>query len=315
MASVAIAFFVFGHILDSFASKRRLLRQLRLRSDPASNAGGVFCSKLFSYPAAMAAEEQPPNWHSHGLPANTRVHLSRLSGLKRYKVSEVNHFDSRHMSIITDEDDPLVQMVSLRPGEIYRKSQLQAELDGLLASGMFEEVKLEGKAKPDGTLGLTVFFKETTWKQPYTMRLVSVGHLPPLPDMASALDADATDWEKAQFIRKLQEESDKRLAMSRPCLLPMPVQAELEEMIDEQWRLSSKLLRRITERIEKWYHREGYILARVVNFDKLGTRELAVVIDEGDISKVEVRFEDKLGNACEGNTRLDLIRRELPKQV
>lgn len=36
---------------------------------------------------------------------------------------------------------------------------------------------------------------------------------------------------------------------------------------------------------------------------------------EGDITKLDIQFQDKLGNICEGNTQLGVIRRELPKQV
>ena len=36
---------------------------------------------------------------------------------------------------------------------------------------------------------------------------------------------------------------------------------------------------------------------------------------EGDIIQVEVKFENKLGNVVEGNTKLPVIQRELPKQV
>ncbi|KAL5224565.1 hypothetical protein ABZP36_011204 [Zizania latifolia] len=54
-------------------------------------------------------------------------------------------------------------MVTLQPGEVYTESQLLKELETLVSCVMFKRVDLEGKAKPDGILGLTVSFIESVW--------------------------------------------------------------------------------------------------------------------------------------------------------
>lgn len=47
----------------------------------------------------------------------------------------------------------------------------------------------------------------------------------------------------------------------------------------------------------------------------LNTKEVVCEVVEGDITQLAIQFQDKLGNVCEGNTKLGVIRRELPKQV
>lgn len=55
--------------------------------------------------------------------------------------------------------------------------------------------------------------------------------------------------------------------------------------------------------------------AQVLSFENLNTREVVCEIVEGDITQLAIQFHDKLGNVCEGNTKLAVICRELPKQV
>lgn len=86
-------------------------------------------------------------------------------------------------------------------------------------------------------------------------------------------------------------------------------------MMREQGKVSARLLQRIRDRVQKWYHDEGYACAQVVNFGNLNTREVVCEVVEGDITQMVVQFQDKLGNVCEGSTQLPVVYRELPKQV
>lgn len=54
--------------------------------------------------------------------------------------------------------------------------------------------------------------------------------------------------------------------------------------------MTPRLLRRINERVQKWYHDEGFVCAQVVNFRKPESGEVACEVVEGDITKVEYRF-------------------------
>ncbi|XP_038980013.1 protein TOC75-3, chloroplastic-like isoform X1 [Phoenix dactylifera] len=280
--------------------------------------GGGFWSQIFSPLAAIAREEEPaagggPEWDSHGLPANIVVQLSKLSGFKRYKISEILFFDRRRATTVAGTEDSFFEMVSLRPGGVYTKAQLQKELETLASCGMFEKVDLESKTKPDGTLALTVSFVESTWQSADAFRCINVGLMPQTKQME--MDPDMTDREKLEYFRSQERDYRRRIERSKPCLLPFPVQREVLQMLREQGKVSARLLQRIRDRVQKWYHDEGYACAQVVNFGNLNTREVVCEVVEGDITQLVVQFQDKLGNVCEGNTQLAVVRRELPKQL
>ena len=86
-------------------------------------------------------------------------------------------------------------------------------------------------------------------------------------------------------------------------------------MLRFEGRVTARLLQKIRDRVQKWYHDQGYACAQVVNFGNLNSREIVCEVVEGDITKVDVQFQDKMGNTCEGNTQEVIIRKELPKQV
>lgn len=98
------------------------------------------------------------------------VQLSKLSGFKKYKVSDILFFDQRRRSTVGTEDS-FFEMVSLRPGGIYTKAQLQKELETLATCGMFEKVDLDSKTNPDGSLKVTISFLESTWQSADKFRL------------------------------------------------------------------------------------------------------------------------------------------------
>ncbi|XP_072975026.1 protein TOC75-3, chloroplastic-like [Typha angustifolia] len=282
--------------------------------------GGGFWSHILSPLVANAREEDGggagsglPEWDSHGLPANIIVQLAKLSGLKRYKISEILFFDRRRGSVGSGTEDSFFEMVSLRPGGVYTKAQLQKELESLATCGMFEKVDLEGKTKPDGTLALTVSFTESTWQSADAFRCINVGLMPQTKQME--MDPDMTDREKMEYFRSQERDYRRRIERSRSCLLPVPVQREVMQMLREQGKLSARLLQRIRDRVQKWYNDEGYACAQVVNFGNLNTREVVCEVVEGDITQLVIQFQDKLGNVVEGNTQLPVIRRELPKQL
>ncbi|CAL9094133.1 unnamed protein product, partial [Musa acuminata var. zebrina] len=282
------------------------------------DGGGGFWSNLFSPFVALAKEEGGgggggQEWDPHGLPANIVVQLNKLSGLKRYKISEILFFDRRRSTTVAGTNDSFFEMVSLRNGGVYTKAQLQKEVENLASSGMFEKVDLEGKTKPDGTMALTVSFTESTWQSADAFRCINVGLLPQTKQME--MDADMTEREKLEYFRIQEREYKRRIDRSRPCLLPVTVQREVLQMLRERGKVSARLLQRIRDRVQKWYHDEGYACAQVVNFGNLNTREVVCEVVEGDITQLNIQFLDKLGNLCEGNTQPAVIRRELPRQL
>ncbi|GMG98282.1 hypothetical protein Nepgr_000122 [Nepenthes gracilis] len=268
----------------------------------------------FVCPMAIAKEEesQSQEWDSHGLPANIVVQLSKLSGFKKYKISEILFFDQRRRTTVGTEDS-FFEMVSLRAGGIYTKTQLQKELETLATCGMFEKVDLEGKTNADGTIGITISFTESTWQSADRFRCINVGLMQQSNPIE--MDPDMTDRERLELYRSQEKDYRRRMERARPCLLPMPVHLEVIKMLRDQGKVSARLLQKIRERVQKWYHDEGYACAQVVNFGNLNTKEVVCEVVEGDITQLSIQFQDKLGNVVEGNTQLPVVGRELPKQL
>ncbi|KAM5584578.1 protein TOC75-3, chloroplastic [Rosa sericea] len=273
--------------------------------------GGGFWRRLFRLHAAKA-DESNESWDSHGLPADIVVQLSRLSGFKKYKVSEVLFFDRRRWSTV-GADDSLSDMLSLRPGGVYTKAELQNELQSLANCGMFEKVDFEGKTNPDGTLAVTVSFTESTWQAAERFRCINVGLMAqPKP---VEMDPDMTEREKLRYFRNQERDYRSRMERARPCLLPAPVQREVLQMVREEGKVSARVLQKIQARVLKWYQDEGYLCANVVNFGNLNTKEVVCEVVEGDITRLVIQFRDKLGNVVEGKTQSLVVKRELPKQL
>ncbi|XP_022752712.1 LOW QUALITY PROTEIN: protein TOC75-3, chloroplastic-like [Durio zibethinus] len=277
------------------------------------DGSGNFWEKIFSPSPAIADDNnQTQEWDSHGLPANIVVQLHKLSGFKKYKLSDISFFDRQYRTTVRSEDS-FFEMVSLRPGGIYTKAQLQKELETLATCGMFEKVDMQCKTKPDGTLGLTISFTESTWQSADRFRCINVGLMPQSKPIE--MDPDMTDREKLEYFRQQDEEYQRRIAKARPCLLPRQVRMEVLEMITSRGQVSARLLQKIRDRVQKWYHDEGYACAQVVNFGNLNTKEVLCEVVEGDITQLVIQFLDKLGNVVEGNTKLPVVRRELPRQL
>ncbi|KAE9588160.1 putative chloroplast envelope protein translocase, IAP75 [Lupinus albus] len=272
---------------------------------------GGFWSRLFTPASAIADESQSQDWDSHGLPANIVVQLNKLSGFKKYKLSEILFFDRNRRSKVNAEDS-FFEMVSLRPGGIYTKAQLQKELETLATCGMFEKVDLEGKTNADGTIGLTINFTESTWQQADKFRCINVGMMQQTKPVE--MDSDMTDKEMLEYYRSQERDYKRRIERARPCLLPDSVNSEIMQMLNEQGAVSARLLQRIRDRVQKWYHDAGYACAQVVNFGNLNTNEVVCEVVEGDITQLVIQFQDKLGNVVEGNTQVPVVRRELPRQ-
>lgn len=210
-------------------------------------------------------------------------------------------------------DDSFSEMVTLRPGGVYTRAQLQKELESLATSGMFEKVDLEGKTNADGTMAITVSFSESTWQSADKFRCINVGMMQQTKPVE--LDPDMTDKERMKYYMSQEKDYKKRMEKSRPCLLPKSVHGEIMDMLRKQKTVSARLLQKIRDRVQKWYHDEGYACAQVVNFGNLNTREVVCEVVEGDITHLSVQFQDKLGNVVEGDTDAAVVHRELPKQV
>ncbi|CAI9106839.1 OLC1v1006072C1 [Oldenlandia corymbosa var. corymbosa] len=280
--------------------------------------GGNFWSRFFSRfspsPATAKDDESPTkDWDSHGLPVNIIAQLNKLSGFKKYKVSDILFFDRRRNSTTEGTEDSFFEMVTIRPGGVYTKAQLQKELETLAGCGMFEKVDLDAKTKADGTIAVQIAFLESTWPAADKFRCINVGLMPQSKPIE--MDPDMTEKEKIDFYRSQEKDYRRRMERSRPCLLPVAAQREIISMLRDRGAVSARLLQKIRDSVQQWYHDNGYACAQVVNFGNLNTKEVVCEVVEGDITQLVIQFQDKLGNVCEGNTQLAVIRRELPRKL
>jgi hypothetical protein len=276
------------------------------------NGGGGFWSRVFTPATAIADETQSDKFDSHGMPVNITIQLNKLSGFKKYKVSDITFID-RNRKTNVSSDDSFTEMITIVPGGVYTKAQLQKELESLASSGMFEKVDFEGKTNSDGTIGIKVLFSESTWEIAEKFRCINVGMMPQTKPVE--MDPDMTDRERMKYYLSQEREYKRRMEKARPCILPKTVHMEVMDMLRNEKTLSARLLQKIRDRVQKWYHDEGYACAQVVNFGNLNTKEVVCEVVEGDISKLSVQFLDKLGNVVEGNTQAPVLHRELPKEV
>ncbi|PSR86125.1 hypothetical protein CEY00_Acc31763 [Actinidia chinensis var. chinensis] len=269
---------------------------------------GGFWGRLFSPAAAIAQddddESKAEKWDPHGIPAKITLQLNKLSGFKKYKVSEISFYDSRQGSNV-GSNDSFFEMVSIRRGGVYTKAQLEKELETLAGCGMFEKVNLEGTTKADGTIGITISFTESTWQAAETFRCINVGLMQQTKPIE--MDPDMTQREQLEFISKQEDEYDKRIRNSRDCLLPPWVEKQVMKMVSRRGEVSARLLQRIRDRVQKWYHDEGYACAQVVNFGNLNTEDVVCEVTEGDITKLVIQFHDKLGNESEVSTEWSIV--------
>uniref|UniRef100_A0A0D9XNE5 Uncharacterized protein n=1 Tax=Leersia perrieri TaxID=77586 RepID=A0A0D9XNE5_9ORYZ len=227
-------------------------------------------------------------------------------------------FHDRRSRTRTKDADPLFdEMPTLRPGGVYTTSQLRAQLDALASSGMFDHVTLQTKPNSDGTIGLVVSYAESEWPAAQRFNCINVAGLiappPPPPD-------DMTAREKLDYHRRQEREYRRRQldvgGGAKNCILPETLRREVEGMVRKQGKVRSRMLKGMAKLVERWYHGEGFDWAQVVGYGNLdNSGEVVCEVVEGDITRVEYHFLDKLGNVVDGNTNISVIDRELPEQL
>lgn len=270
----------------------------------------IFC------PSAIAKEDKAQDWDSHGLQANLVVHLNKLSRLKRYKVSNIKFLNPRTRSVVNGADEAFGDLVELQPGGVYTRYELMEKLENLSSSGLFEKIEFDAKTNPDGSVDINIPFKENTYPLKTRFKCISVDSLPEFKPIE--MDKNMTENEMFEYERRMNKQNRERIESAKECILPEEVQKEIQSMLLQRATLSASLLRRIARKIDKWYHDNAYNGFHIVETRSLDSNpggEIIFEVVEGEIKKLAVRFEDKLGNTCEGNTNIGVIKRALPEEV
>ncbi|MCO5614313.1 hypothetical protein L7F22_068591 [Adiantum nelumboides] len=275
--------------------------------------GGFWHGCLESFLAFADSEEPGRNYDSHGLKMGSPVNILKLNANKRYKITGVDLLDTRTGKLV-GSDDPFYELITMKPGAIFTAAQFQTELENLSGCGMFESVNLDALPQSDGTVRMRASFAESEWQPSEAVRCVNVGLLPqtkpPEVDFTRM-----TDKEREVFMRSQEEDYKQRLRKTKPVILPKNVEKDISAWLRQERRVTARILQKIRDKIQKWYHDNGFACAQVVNFGNLNTKEIVCEIVEGDITKLVVQFQDKMGLPCEGNTNMQIVERELPEQL
>ncbi|GFQ04988.1 protein toc75-3 chloroplastic [Phtheirospermum japonicum] len=268
-------------------------------------------------PPAIANEDRnsQSGWDSHGFRANMTIQLKKMSAMKKYKVSNINFLNPATRSVVNGAHESFRDVIGLRPGGIYTKKELTQILDSLSSSMYFEKIEFDAKTNPDGTIDLNIPFKERVYPSKTLFRCLSVGMLP--EEEPVEMDPNLTEKEYVEIMKMMNKRHQKRIQCARECILPEQVQDEIQLMLRHKSFVRASLLARIISRIQKWYHDNRYYGASVVNLGLLDNqgKEIIFEVNEGDITDVGIKFHDNLGNTCEGNTNIKVIKRALPEEL
>lgn len=168
--------------------------------------------------------------------------------------------------------DLVYQTINTRPGRTTTRSQLQADVNAVYATGFFSDVRVTPEDTP---LGVRITFSV----QPNpTLSKVQVETVPP--------------GEGKQVV-------------------PPEV---IDEIFQEQYGkiLNLQDLKQGIQKLNTWYKEQGYDLAQVVGAPRVspdGT--VTLLIAEGIIEDIKVRYFDDENEPKEGNTKEYIITREI----
>eukprot|EP00245_Coleochaete_scutata_P000221 TRINITY_DN1024_c0_g1_i1.p1 TRINITY_DN1024_c0_g1~~TRINITY_DN1024_c0_g1_i1.p1 ORF type:complete len:858 (-),score=217.69 TRINITY_DN1024_c0_g1_i1:308-2881(-) len=239
----------------------------------------------------------------HGMRVGVKVPVNRLDPNHKYKCSKVEWIDLATNQPVDPNDPFVAEATSARPGATVTKQLLEEELDRIKPSGMFDEHSLSLDAIPekDGSITLRFQFRENHWAGAQAVQCINVG--------GRSMPKEGEEQGPVPVTAPVDEE-DKGA-----CLLPPRVERDLSKMVSTSSRLTARKLTQIRDRALKWYHENGYVCATVVNFGGLMTDKVQLEVIEGDITRTDIVFQDKMGNEIEGRTNKDVIWRAVPEEL
>ncbi|TVU01275.1 hypothetical protein EJB05_53314, partial [Eragrostis curvula] len=290
---------------------------------PTSSSFSPVSSQLDSYPRLISSAASPSSfsadWDAHGLAAGGYpVPLSRIDGAKRYKVSVLDFVDRcSGPGPLAAEDIPLFgfgDTAALRapaactPGSSFSRSSTRWPPP---PSGAFEQVTIQGKPKPDSTLGLTVSYVEPVWTIADRLRCVNAGSMPRSND---GFYKYMTARERTEYLQRQERDYVQHVRGAKPCILPEPVREELLRMVTRQnGKLTIGLLWRVSRRVEKWYQDEGFAWSATAY---LVPMRLCARCWRGRSPRWSTSFWTSSAISSRGiNTAIPVIDRELPQQL
>ena len=174
---------------------------------------------------------------------------------------------------VEDElQDIIYTTIDTEPGRTTTRSQLQEDINAIYATGLFQDVELTPEDTP---LGVRITFKVTA--NPILNEVV---------------------------VNTIPEDSQEQV---------LPPE-KLEEIFGDRYGeiLNLRDLQSGIEDINAWYKENGYELAQVVGSPQVSPEgTVTLVVAEGVIENIQVRFFDEEDEPTEGKTRDFIVTREI----
>ncbi|KAG0599508.1 hypothetical protein M758_12G157500 [Ceratodon purpureus] len=208
--------------------------------------------------------------------------LGSLDGERNFFVSGLEVINVEGMKL--DEDFAPYEVLGFDVGTRYSKSDIMKARSRLLDTGWYKSVTIRWVADSEDAIKLVVLTEDAVYSEVSSFQCVNVSS------------------------RSIQ-------AVHPPCLLPKSIQGDITTMLQAKERPTKQTLSDVQEKIEQWYHDQGYVCAKVKGFRSSEAGVLECHVDEGIITNISVSCEDETGHPIACHTNNDIILESLPKAV
>ncbi|MEO0395337.1 MAG: BamA/TamA family outer membrane protein [Cyanobacteria bacterium P01_A01_bin.137] len=198
-------------------------------------------------------------------------------------------------------EDIVYQAITLRPSRLATRSQLQEDINNIFATGFFANVR----AQPEDTdLGVRVTFGV----QPNPILTNVIVRTDSLTGDVSLLDEEIVE-PSGEDDTTIDETPSEVEARERRQGLKRKVDEIFGNQTDDVLNLLD--LQDGILALNNWYDDQGYFLARVTAAPQVSDDGVVtLIVSEGVVESIEVRYIDEDGEVIEGKTRPFIIIRE-----
>jgi outer membrane protein assembly factor BamA len=177
-----------------------------------------------------------------------------------------------------DEDFAPYEVLGFTVGSRYSRSEIMEAESRLLATGWYKSVTMRWVAGSEDAIQLVVVTEDAVYSKVSSFNVGSP-------------------------------------SMHPPCLLPRSIQTDVTTMLLAKENPSKQTLSDVQEKVERWYHDQGYVCAKVKGFQVSEAGALECHVDEGIVTSISVSCEDEAGQPTGCYTKKEIVLEALPKAV
>lgn len=204
--------------------------------------------------------------------------LGSLHARKEYLCHEIRVVNVEGMEL--EDDFAPYQILGFTRGTRLTKSDITEAKAKLMATGWYKTVNINWVATSEDAIKLVVLTETATY-------------------------SNLSSFQCINGVR------------NNRCLLPKSIQRDITTLLQQRKEKTTKqTLSDIQNRVESWYHNQGYVFAKVKGFRASeSTGVLECDVDEGVISRISVSCEDGAGQPVGCYTNNEIISESLPEAV